>query len=262
MPRCTKQIVIRKYMNNLLFQHACRQIRPQDSVRRGGIGTLGEKTLHAVLKYYWEPDESCHEVKIGSHIADICNQEGIVEIQTRQWNKLRGKLDAFLPEHTVTLVYPLPYRKWLVWIDPETGERTKRRLSPKKGSCYQVFGELYKIKPYLTHPHLRLSFLLIDLEETRLLTGWSTDKKKGSRRENRVPLALQQEIVICEPEDYLQLVPEGLPQPFTSNDYAAQAKISQHAAQTACNVLASVGAIQAVGKQGNQILYVTGFAQS
>ena len=51
------------------FQEACRLIT-QDRAR-SGIGTLGEKTLHAVIKHYLEPDERCHEIRVGGYIADI-----------------------------------------------------------------------------------------------------------------------------------------------------------------------------------------------
>lgn len=61
-----------------------------------GIGTLSEKTLHAVLKNYYEPDENKHEVAIDGYYADIFNDSGIIEIQTRQLNKLRDKLAVFL----------------------------------------------------------------------------------------------------------------------------------------------------------------------
>nr|MCR5006069.1 hypothetical protein [Clostridiales bacterium]MCR5006074.1 hypothetical protein [Clostridiales bacterium] len=36
-----------------------------------GIGTQSERMLHCVLKYYFEPDESLQEMRIGRHIADI-----------------------------------------------------------------------------------------------------------------------------------------------------------------------------------------------
>ena len=36
-----------------------------------GIGTQIERTLHCVLTYYIEPDESRHEVRVGTFIADI-----------------------------------------------------------------------------------------------------------------------------------------------------------------------------------------------
>lgn len=39
---------------------------------RSGIGTLGERSLHAVLKYWIEPDERRHEVKLPCGlVADI-----------------------------------------------------------------------------------------------------------------------------------------------------------------------------------------------
>ena len=77
-----------------------------------GIGTLSEKTLHAVLKNYYEPDEDKHEVAIDGYYADIFNDSGIIEIQTRQLNKLRDKLTVFLEEYHVTVVYPCAYNKW------------------------------------------------------------------------------------------------------------------------------------------------------
>ena len=45
-----------------------------------------------------------------------------------------------------------------------------------------AFKELYKIRPFLKNENLRFRFALIDMEEYRLLNGWSKDKKKGSER--------------------------------------------------------------------------------
>ena len=39
---------------------------------QNGIGTLREKTIHSVLKYYYAPDPAYHEIRIGSYVADIC----------------------------------------------------------------------------------------------------------------------------------------------------------------------------------------------
>ncbi len=46
-----------------------------------GFGTLQEKTLHAVMKLYYEPDLDCHEVPIEGYIADIYTGKRIIEIQ-------------------------------------------------------------------------------------------------------------------------------------------------------------------------------------
>lgn len=50
---------------------------------RQGIGTLRERSLHAVLKYWADPDESHHEIPLAGCVADIFDGERVVEIQTR-----------------------------------------------------------------------------------------------------------------------------------------------------------------------------------
>ncbi|MCD7835299.1 MAG: hypothetical protein LUG83_01285, partial [Lachnospiraceae bacterium] len=73
-----------------------------------GIGTLSEKTVHAVLKNYYTLNENNQEIPIGNYIADIFLDGKIIEIQTRQFNKLRDKLKSFLPIYPVTVCYPIP----------------------------------------------------------------------------------------------------------------------------------------------------------
>lgn len=139
--------------------------------QRLGIGTLSEKTVHAVLKNYYAPDEDMHEIPIENFVADIFDGEAVIEIQTRSFQNMRRKLAAFLPLYPVTIVYPIPHVKWLHWMDEETGEISPGRKSPKKGNAYQAFIELYKIRPFLKDPNLRLRLDLIDMEEYRLLNG-------------------------------------------------------------------------------------------
>ena len=228
----------------------------EDAVPQYGIiGTLGERTLHAYLKHYIEPDTTRHEVKVGRYFADIMNEEGITEIQTRDFNKLRAKLGAFLPEHPVTIVFPVASRKWLLWIDEDTGEVTKRRLSPRRGTAYDIFPELYKIKNYLSDSRIRIRILLIDLEEYRLLNGWSENRKKGSWRHDRIPVGISDEVVIDSPGDYRNLIPPDLPDLFTSVDFAKASRLSRSKAQTALNVLYGIGAVCRNGKKGNSYIY-------
>ena len=110
-------------------------------------------------------------------------------------------------------------------VDEETGEISKKRKSPKTGTLYDAYYELYKIKPYLTHPNLHLCFVLIDAEEYRLLNGWSHDRKKGSSRYDRIPTQLVQEVEINRIEDYMQFVPYELDSDFTVKDFAKSAHI-------------------------------------
>lgn len=222
---------------------------------RSGIGTLAEKTLHAALKLYFEPDESKHEIKIGRYIADIAGDSGIIEIQTRSFNRLREKLAAFLECSDVTVVYPIARTKYLRWIDTQSGHATEKRKSPKLGRYYDAFAELYKIKPLLSNPRLRLCLVLIDLTEYRCLDGWSKDKKKGSTRYERIPENLAGELFLRSAADYAQLIPPELPRVFTAKEFAACAHISPAKARAGLNLLNSVGAVIHVGKRGREYEY-------
>lgn len=222
---------------------------------RQGIGTLSEKTVHAVLKNAYAPDETMHEIPIENYVADIYTGEEIIEIQTRNLNKMRPKLDLFLPMYPVTVVYPIPHKKWLIWIDEETGEYSPRRKSPVTGNAYMAFPELYKIKQYLTDENIRLRFVLFDVEELRLLNGWSKDKKKGSSRFDRIPLDFYDEICIDRKEDYMQFVPCQLEDGFTVKDFAAAARIPRGLAQITVHILHYVGILDRTGKKGRQYEY-------
>ena len=112
-------------MDEKRFETAKKKIIGQ-AREREGIGTLREKTLHAVLKHYYAPDENMHEVPIGPYVADIYTGDAILEIQNGNFYKIRTKLDVFLAQYPVTVIYPIPHCKWLVWVDEETGE-----LSPE-----------------------------------------------------------------------------------------------------------------------------------
>lgn len=220
-----------------------------------GIGTLGEKDLHALLKRHYEPDISKHEQKVGSYVADILNNQGIIEIQTRQLHKLRPKLTAFLVEHNVIVVYPIVANKTLAWIDPETGEVTKTRRSPKRGQLIDAARELYALKMFLLEKKLVIHLHFVDVHETRWLNGWSEDRKKGSHRANQEPQLIKECIVLNEPNDYRQFIPTDLEELFTSKDLAQLLKAPLHKVQTLINVLQHVGVIQKVDKQGRLNIY-------
>lgn len=238
----------------LRFQDACCHIVNQYR-ERNGIGTLGEKTVHAVLKKYLEPNEQYHEIKIKGFFADIATPDGIIEIQTRNFNSLRKKLNIFLELGPVTIVYPIPYTKWLFWIDEGTGEISSKRKSPRQGDVYMILPELYRIKDYLLHPNLKLQILLINMEESRLLNGWSKDRKKGSTRYDRIPTSLVEEVWICDTSDYMTLVPPSLTEEFTAKEFQKACHLSPKMSSYALQVLRHINAIEQVGMKGRAYLY-------
>lgn len=238
----------------VLFHKACNKIL-HGRYESAGIGTLSEKTVHAVLKNFYEPNPSFQEIPVENFVADILRDNEIIEIQTRAFQKLRRKLDTFLELYPVTIVYPIIHTKWLFWIDEQTGEVTKKRKSPKTGTIYDAIPELYKIKMYLNHPNLHLCLVLIDAEEYRLLNGWSRDRKKGSTRYDRIPKELVDEYFIGGKSDYTCLIPDGLSEDYTSQDFAKAAHIPLGYAQTTLTILHYIGVVERTGKNGRSYTY-------
>ena len=108
---------------------------------------------------------------------------------------------------------------------------------------------------FLKDPNIRFKFVLVNMEEYRLLNGWSHDKKKGSTRYDRIPTDLIEEVEIRHPEDFLQFVHYELEEPYHSKDFAKAAHISLSLAQTVFNILLEMGTVERIGKQGNSYLY-------
>ena len=221
----------------------------------GGIGTLGEKTVHSTLKQYLSRDLSCQEIKIGSYYADVCVDGHIFEIQTRQFNKLRAKLDFFLKDHPVTVVYPITNYNYLRWVTPDTGEITAPKKSTRRGNPLQVFAELYRIRPFLCHPHFSLKLMLMDMEEYRMLDGYGKDKKKRATKCDKFPVKLVAEYDIDTPQDYMMLLPAELPDAFTTKEFAKLAKVPVGLAQTTLLLLSELKIVLRTGKQGNAYIY-------
>ncbi len=241
-------------MDTIRFKEITNKIVNSER-ERYGIGTLQEKTLHAILKDYYASDPDMQEIPIDGFVADIFTGSEIIEIQTANFNKMRRKLDCFLPNYPVTIVYPIAGIKSLCWIDETTGELSKPRKSTVKGSVYRAFYELYKIKSYLSDPNLHLCFPILELEEYRLLNGWSKDKKRGSHRYDRIPAALLDEIRFERVEDYLQLIPYDLEEPFTAVQFGKAVKERKEIAANVLHILNYLNIVERCGKSGNAYLY-------
>ena len=236
------------------FYNACEKIIGTDRERRG-IGTLGEKTLHAVLKNYYEPHEENHEIKVGRFFADIVGEQGVIEIQTRNFGGLIKKLDNFLEFCEVTVVYPLPALKYVAWLDMDSGELSPKHKSPKKYRIYDAFKEIIRIKYALDNPRFHLVLCFLEMDEIRFLNGWSENKKRGSTRCDRIPLDIIEEVRFDCVADYRRFIPDSLPDEFTSAHYAKACRINRQLASNGLNILNYLGLVERVGKKGNSFIY-------
>lgn len=218
------------------------------------IGVLSEKTLHAIIKKYICEDELYHEAKLGVYYADIFYNDCVCEIQTRNLNKLREKLEYYLPQYEVYVIYPIVHTKYLSWIDTSTNEVSDLRKSPKTGGFSDCFFELYKIKMYLDNPKLHIKLLLIDCDEYRNLDGWSTDKKRGSTRFDRFPKQLVDELLLYDKSHYDYFL-NKLPMKFTNQDVKKILKIDIKYARLATNIFLYLGLIYVDSKSGKMNVY-------
>ncbi len=183
----------------------------------GGIGMLGEKTLHSALKYYYEPNELSHEQSEGGYLADIKNEDGIIEVQTGSLGALRNKLAEYIKTVDVTVVHPIIRKKTIVWIDPRTG-RQKRSHSSRCGRLEDAFLQIMHLGALPRSPRLKIALPILDIEETRLMDGRDFSRKKGATKLDKIPTALIDEAILTCAEDYLYFIPQKLltsPQGFT-----------------------------------------------
>ncbi len=266
--------LMKSYIDENLFEEAKNKMYGKVQGEKG-IGTLSEKTVHSVLKYYFAPDEKYHEQKIGTFVADVCIDGEIYEIQTKQFYLMKRKLDYFLKEHEVTIVYPVSLENTLHWIecdeDINSAEEapvsfadlkeirnrriTTSRKTRKKGMPYLFFHEVYGIKEFLHHPNLHFILAIMSTEEYRLLDGYGPQKKIRATKTDKAPIKLLDLVTIWKPEDYKQLIPEGLPEEFTSESFGKKAGIGRSLAGTALNILFEMDVVERIGKHGNAYVY-------
>lgn len=209
-----------------------------------GIGTLGEKTLHLALKYYFAPEPDTHERPLGGFIADAVTEDGVVEIQTRGLSRLKPKLEAFLPHCPVTVVHPIAADKWVCRVD-DCGELQSRRKSPKHETVFTAMREIYTLRDYLDDPRLRVCICAMALEEYAVQRG-----KRRYEKLDRVPIALRELWMLESPEDYAALLPPSLAEPFTIPQLMAETRAPEMHARMLVSLLVRMKMLEEADKIG------------
>ena len=218
------------------------------------IGTLGEKSLHAALKFWYAQPGDHFEVQVDDFVIDIVRGETLVEIQTRNFSAMRRKLERLLPHYPVRLLHPIAREKWIV-RETGAGRFLKRRKSPKHGRIEDVFRELVRIPDLLPYPNLTLEVLFTQEEEI-----WRDDGKGSWRRKrwsihDRRLLAVVDNTAFASPTDYVSLLPSDLPQPFTNRDLATALNLRLNLAQKMSYTMRKAGLLAVAGKRGNALLF-------
>jgi hypothetical protein len=179
----------------------------------------------------------------------------LIEIQTRGFSSIKRKLGELVASHPLRLVYPIPREKWILKLDGDGHSPLGRRKSPKRGRLEHVFGELVSFPRLMAEPNFSLEVLIIQEEETRRYEGTRAWRRRGWVVQERRLLQVLDRRLFETPEDLAELLPAGLPDPFTTSDLAAAMSLPRRLGQQMAYCLREMGTMTQVGKRGNAILY-------
>ena len=241
------------------------------------IGLLNEKSLHATLKaWYAQPGDQI-EVKVDGYFIDIvqgsrrvnepqgtygsCGIQDVpdvllVEIQTRNFSAIKRKLNDLINRYPLRLVHPIAGEKWII-KQPQKGINVvTRRKSPKRGRVVDIFRELVSFPELMNSPNFSLEVLLIQEEEVRRYDGRRGWRRRGWVTEERHLLAVCERHLFQDAGDLWCLIPDELPEEFTTSDLANVMKIPKRTAGQVAYCLRKMDAIEQIGKRGHSYLYM------
>lgn len=219
-----------------------------------GVGKLNESSLHNSLKFLYSKNKNDHEKKVGRYHIDVKLADELVEIQIKNLGKIRNKLESLLRENQVRLVHPMYAIKYIKKFESD-GRLVSRRKSPKQGKVLDSFYELLRIASLLGDKNLRVDIVLVEIEESWINDGKGSWRRRGWSKSNKELIQIIDRISLETKRDYLDLLPEALPENFTTTDIKNLAKIPLGLAQKMCYTYAKAGFITQVGKKGNSKLY-------
>ncbi len=235
-----------------------------------GIGTLGEKQMHAVIKRFVCSDKSRHEIKIDGtegciskktetkkrgFVADILNGDTVYEIQTGSFAPLRDKIKWILENTTykLTLIHPIAKELWIRYIDSDSGSIGQRRKSPKKGSLNDLISDLYYIREFIGSPRFSLVILFIEADSYKKKTA--IGRRVRSSKYELIPNALLSAHIFKNRDDYKVFIPDTLPEQFTVKSYSEKSEIFGIDAYSIVKTLVYLDFFEECGHIGRAVAY-------
>lgn len=206
-----------------------------------GIGTYQEKSVHAVLKHCCAEDPADMEVPFLGYVADVKTGNTVWEIQSAHFYLLREKLRCFLDSGcTVFLLYPIPAVRFLLTVDPNSGEMVSRRRAGRRGLPSDLLYELSFLRDLVDRKNLRIFGILMEVEETRISSV--RHGRPATRRGERFPVRMLGEIEVAGNRGLLSLLPE-LPPRFTAAEFAHASRLSPRRAGMTLSFLLARGVL-------------------
>jgi hypothetical protein len=188
-------------------------------------------------------------------VVDLVRQDLLIEIQTRGFSMIKRKLAALLAlGHRVRIVHSIPMDRWIEKV-ADDGAVLSRRRSPRHASLPDVFDELVAIADLLQHPRLELDLLVTKEEELRRHSPGQAWRRRGWIVVERRLLEVVDSFELRDLKGLAALLPDRLPEFFTTADLAHRLGRSRRLAQRMAFCLRKAGVVEPAGKRGNAIVY-------
>ena len=214
-----------------------------------------KSSLHSSIKDWYSLRGDRLEARVENYIIDIVRNDLLIEIQTRNFSAIKGKLRSLISNYSVRLVYPIAERKWIVRVSRSNGEMVSRRRSPKRGKLTDLFDELVWIPHLAGEDNFSMEVLMIDEEEIWCADGKGSWRRRGVSIKDRKLLDVVERVRFVERGDFLRFLPSDLDQPFTNKSLAREIGVSVHQSRRITYCLKHMGAIREVGKKRNELLF-------
>jgi hypothetical protein len=219
-----------------------------------GINLYNESSLHADLKSWYAHPGDLIEVPIDGHIIDIKRADLLIEIQYRNFNTIKKKLNKLLLDHPVRLVHPIAEVKWITRLLVDADTPLGRRRSPKKGRPEHIFVELVHIPELIRNPNFSIEIIMIEQEEIRLKDGKGSWRRRGWSIIDQKLIRVKDCLSFESPQSYRKFIPPEMAQPFTNRQLSETLSISLNLAQRMVYCLRKMDIIKVIGKKGRSNL--------
>ena len=242
---------------------ACRT----DDGEYDGIGTLGEKQMHAAIKRFICADEAKHEIKLDRadgqnkkgarrFVADILDGKTVYEIQTGSFAPLVKKIQWILEntDYNVTVIHPVAETKWVNLIG-EGGEITRRYKSPRRGRVEDVAAELYYLRDFISCPRFSLVILMMEAEQYKKNVEKAKRGRSKYQKYELIPVNLLRAHILYGRDDYARFLPEELESPFTVKQFSQKTGIRGRDAYSVVHTLCYLGFLREDDKRGRAMTY-------
>ncbi len=218
------------------------------------IGTLNEGSLHAQLKEWYAVDGDIFEQPVDGYVIDVVRGDLLIEVQTGGFAPLRTKLSNLLESHPVRLVAPIATDRRIVKLGTG-GEILSARQSPKHGRLEDIFGRLVSIPTLIQEERFELEVVLTVEDEYRSHQSGKARRRGGWVIVGRALERVEQSMLFTSAPELAALLPDGLPDPFSTADLTTSAGISRRLAQQMVYCLRRLEVLAIAGKSGNALQY-------